>query len=191
MMIENKASSEWFQKLDTLLSFFGHRNWIVIADSAYPQQTSAGIETIVADVEQIDAVRVVFDAIAASNHVFANVYTDIELNFVSEADAPGVTEYRQQLDGLLAGAQGLQLPHEEIIARLEERARAFRVLILKTRMAIPYTSVFCELECGYWSAEAEARLRQAMRIASGGANSASVAEETFMNKETENEAEQA
>jgi hypothetical protein len=29
-------------------------------------------------------------------------------------------------------------------------------------MTIPYTSVFFELDCGYWNAEAEVRLRQAM-----------------------------
>jgi hypothetical protein len=35
-------------------------------------------------------------------------------------------------------------------------------LIVKTDMTIPYTSVFFELDCGYWNAEAEQRLRQAM-----------------------------
>jgi hypothetical protein len=32
-------------------------------------------------------------------------------------------------------------------------------LIIKTELTIPYTSVFFELECGYWNAEAEERLR--------------------------------
>jgi hypothetical protein len=32
-------------------------------------------------------------------------------------------------------------------------------------MTIPYTSVFFELDCGYWNAEAEQRLRQAMPVA--------------------------
>jgi hypothetical protein len=36
------------------------------------------------------------------------------------------------------------------------------VLVLKTRLTIPYTSVFIRLECGYWSADAEKRLRAAM-----------------------------
>jgi hypothetical protein len=58
-----------------------------------------------------------------------------------------------------------QLPHEEIIAKLDDCARLFRILILKTNLTIPYTSVFFELDCGYWSAEAEQRLRQAMRAA--------------------------
>jgi hypothetical protein len=29
-------------------------------------------------------------------------------------------------------------------------------------MTIPYTSVFVRLECGYWSADAEKRLREKM-----------------------------
>ncbi len=40
--------------------------------------------------------------------------------------------------------------------------KTFHILVLKTRMTIPYTSVFIRLECGYWSADAEKRLRAAM-----------------------------
>lgn len=161
-MTGTPAQAAWLNILHDSLPLFGHRNWIVIADAAYPRQSSAGIKSVVVDVEQINAVRAVLDAIAGCIHVRASVFTDLELNYVSEADAPGVSEYRRQLDSLLEGAAVQKIPHEQIIARLDERARAFRVLILKTRMAIPYTSVFCELECGYWSAEAEDRLRKAM-----------------------------
>ncbi len=52
--------------------------------------------------------------------------------------------------------------HEQIIARLDQAAQVFRVLIIKTDLTIPYTTVFFELDCGYWSAEAEQRLRQAI-----------------------------
>jgi hypothetical protein len=34
--------------------------------------------------------------------------------------------------------------------------------VLKTRMTIPYTSVFLRLDCGYWSDEQEKRLREKM-----------------------------
>jgi len=37
----------WRATLDDRLPLLGHRNWIVVADSAYPWQASAGIETIV------------------------------------------------------------------------------------------------------------------------------------------------
>ena len=54
--------------------------------------------------------------------------------------------------------------HDQIIARLDESARLFRILIIKTAMTIPYTSIFFELECGYSSAETEERLRFAMQL---------------------------
>jgi hypothetical protein len=43
----------------------------------------------------------------------------------------------------------------------------FRILIVKTDMIIPYTSVFFELDCGYWNAEAEGRLRGSMKASQG------------------------
>ena len=50
-------------------------------------------------------------------------------------------------------------PHDEIISKLDHAARMFSILIVKSTMTIPYTSVFIELDCGYWNADAEARLR--------------------------------
>jgi hypothetical protein len=157
--------SDWVRHLNALLPLYGHRNWIVVADSAFPAQSSPGVETIVADAEQIDVVRTVHDAIGASRHIRASLYVDTELSFVEEGDAPGIAEYRQQLDAVLYGAHLSRIPHEQIIARLDEAARRFRILIVKTDMTIPYTSVFFELDCGYWNAEAEERLRQAMLVA--------------------------
>lgn len=157
--------TDWEQQLQAILPLFGHRNWIVVADSAYPAQSKPGIETIVAGGDQMEAVRKVQKAIAACSHVRANVYADKELAFVAEADAPGVSEYRTQLDKALDGARLRYIPHEEIIGKLDQAAPVFRILIVKTAMTIPYTSVFFELDCGYWSADAEARLREAMKAA--------------------------
>jgi L-fucose mutarotase/ribose pyranase (RbsD/FucU family) len=156
----------WEPALRRCLPLFGHRNWIVVVDAAYPAQSNPGIETIVTCAEQVDVVSKVASALAACQHVRANVYTDAELAVVEEGDAPGVTAYRQRLSSLLDGCAIRQLPHEEIIAKLDQCARLFRVLILKTNLTIPYTSVFFELDCGYWSAEAEERLRQAVRAIS-------------------------
>ncbi|MGB8029937.1 MAG: hypothetical protein WCF30_09770 [Terracidiphilus sp.] len=156
------TKSGWELQLKASLPLFGHRNWIVAADSAYPAQSRAGIETIVSGAGQIEAARRVLSAIAAAKHVRANIYLDQELQFVAEADAPGVSRYRTQLANLLKHANKTALPHQEIIAKLDQTAQLFRVLIIKTELTIPYTSIFFELDCGYWSAEAEQRLRQAM-----------------------------
>ncbi|MGD0858900.1 MAG: RbsD/FucU domain-containing protein [Terracidiphilus sp.] len=156
---------DWERQLRALLPLFGHRNWIVVADSAYPAQSKPGIETIAAGEDQMRVVRKVLDAITACNHIRANVYADKELAFVAENDAPGITEYRRQLDAALYGARVNRIPHEQIIQKLDQSAQVFRILIVKSDMTIPYTSVFFELDCGYWNAEAEERLRQAMRVA--------------------------
>lgn len=158
--------SAWEQRLSELVPLYGHRNWIVVADSAYPAQSNPGIETIFAGGDQLDAVRKVYDAITESTHVRANIYVDQELASVPEHDAAGVLDYRGQLERLL-GPSICQLPHEQIIAKLDKSARLFQVLILKTSMTIPYTTVFFELDCGYWSAEAEQRLRKNLKAPKG------------------------
>jgi L-fucose mutarotase/ribose pyranase (RbsD/FucU family) len=156
-------SAKWEDVLQDRLPLYGHRNWIVIADSAYPAQSSEGVETIVSDGEQTAVLARTFALLGESRHIKPTIYTDQELNFVSEADARGVTAYRRQLEQLLQGQNVRVLRHEEILSRLDRVGQMFRVLLIKTSMCIPYTSVFLELECGYWNAEAEKRLRAAMR----------------------------
>jgi hypothetical protein len=159
--------SNWEEILRDRLQLYGHRNWIVIADSAYPAQSRQGIETIVADEEEQAAVLGrVLAILSACKHVKATVYTDQELRFVPEADAPGISSYREKLGSLLEGFDVCTLPHEEIISMLDRAGGEFRVLLIKSNTRIPSTSVFFRLECGYWDTQAEERLRAAMQ--SGG-----------------------
>lgn len=153
-------TSDWRAKVASELPLMGHRNWIAVVDSAYPLQNSAGIETIETDGEQLDVVRAVLDQLSKAKHVRPVIFTDAELKFVPESDAAGVTAYRESLARLLSGAQSL--PHEQIIAKLDEAGKTFHILVLKTRMTIPYTSVFLRLDCGYWNDEQERRLRASM-----------------------------
>lgn len=152
----------WQEILKDRLQLFGHRNWLVIADSAYPAQSSRGIETIVADEDQATALEKTIAILDECRHIKAKIYTDRELSFVYESDAPGIGAYRKQLSQLFNGHENQALPHEEIITRLDKVGETFRVLLIKTKMRLPYTSVFFELECGYWTAQAEDRLRVAM-----------------------------
>jgi hypothetical protein len=152
----------WRATLDERLPLLGHRNWIVVADAAYPWQASAGIETIDTGSDHVAVVRGVLEAIAGSRHVRPVVHLDAELPFVPEAHAPGIASCREVLAAALGGLATVSLPHEEIIALLDEAGRTFRILLLKTTLALPYTSVFVRLDCGYWSAEAEEALRIAI-----------------------------
>ena len=157
------AMSSWEDELVREILLLGHRNWIVVADAAYPAQSSGGIETVVTGTGQLEVVDAVLDAVDRAPHIRAIVHLDAELGSVSEDDAPGIAEYRQALQELLAGRLVNKVLHEELIGRLDEAAETFRVLILKTDMTLPYTSVFLLLDCGYWSAEAEQRLRDAIK----------------------------
>ena len=87
---------------------------------------------------------------------------DAELPFVPEDDAPGVAKYRTEIADLLRGYPVDSVLHDKVIANIEEASRHFNILVLKTNMAIPYTSVFIRLDCKYWSADAEARMRAKM-----------------------------
>lgn len=156
------TSGDWRKAVAERVPLYGHRNWIVIVDSAYPAQSRSGIETIVADADQAEGVKAVLQALAGSKHVRPIIYTDAELAYVDEHDAPGVDAYRKQLAQVLAGRPANSLLHEQIIHKLDEAGQTFRILIVKTNMAIPYTSVFLQLDCKYWSADVEQRLRARM-----------------------------
>jgi len=156
------AANNWQARLKQELPLLGHRNWIAVVDSAYPLQTSTGVETIETDADQLEVVKSVLEEVSKAPHVRPVVFTDAELKFVPEFDAKGVTAYRDALAKVLDKNDVQSLPHEAIIAKLDEAGKTFHVLVLKTRMTIPYTSVFIRLECGYWPADAEKRLRDAM-----------------------------
>ena len=157
------------EMLDLLLTrelpLLGHRNWIVIADSAYPAQSRAGVDTFYVGGRQIDVVKRVLEAIDKAKHVRGVIFLDGELRHVAEQDAPGIDAYRKGLRASLNDRPAHDdAEHEKLIAKLDEAAKQFRILILKTDMTIPYTTVFIRLDCAYWSDAAEERLRASMHL---------------------------
>lgn len=159
------ASPAWQTRVAQAMPLLGHRNWVLIVDSAYPLQTSPGVETIETNADQLEVVRTVLAQIDASIHVRPLIYMDSELPFVPDADAPGASAYRAQIGTLLHPFPIESRPHDQIIADIADAGRQFHVLVLKTRMTIPYTSVFIRLDCKYWSADDEKRLRSRMAAA--------------------------
>jgi hypothetical protein len=153
------GQSAWRARLAEELPLLGHRNWILVVDSAYPLQTSPGVETIETNAGQIDVVRAVLDAIARTPHVRPDLSMDAELANIPEVDAPGISAYRLQIAGLL---RDYTVVHIDTVAQTGQQ---FHVLVLKTTATIPYSSVFIRLDCRYWAAGAEQRLRDAMNAA--------------------------
>ena len=163
---ENEAAETpvtWEQKLAQELPALGHRNWIVVADSAFPLQISPGIEVVVSSQDHFTVLEKVIQAVDASRHIRPKVYLDEELSYVTEDLAPGIEACRQRLNGMLKGRDVAPVLHKELIARLDQVARTFRILMIKTNLTLPYTSVFMELDCGYWKPEAEAKMRERMK----------------------------
>ena len=159
------AADNWKEKLKKELPLLGHRNGIVVADAAYPLQTATGIETIYVDADQLEVVKGVIEELAKTKHVKPTIYTDAEMKFVAEKNAPGITAYRVGLGKVLKNQPVQVLPHEQIIGKLDEAGKTFKVLLIKTPLTKPYTSVFFQLECGYWNADSEKQLRDAMKEA--------------------------
>ena len=153
----------WQTKVQQELPLLGHRNWIVIVDSAYPLQSSPGIETVETGTDQLTVVREVLQSIAHSRQVRPVVFMDAELPYITEQQARGVTQYRSEIKAVLGTLPVHSVPHEQLIHKMNQAGNTFHILILKTTLTVPYTSVFLRLDCKYWSDAAEQELRQQMR----------------------------
>ncbi|MDP4289557.1 MAG: hypothetical protein Q8908_00595, partial [Bacteroidota bacterium] len=139
-------AQNWKQTLHEKLPLLGHRNWIVVVDAAYPSQTSPGITTILCDEPQEKVVKTVLEELASTQHVRPVIYLDKELQYVAEKNALGITNYRNALHTLLSGSKPEVMLHENIIAMLDDAGKTFNILLLKTKLTLPYTSVFFRLE---------------------------------------------
>jgi len=157
------ASASWMDTLESRIPALGHRNWIVVADSAFPLQISPGIETIVTNEDHFAVLEKVLKAVDKAKHLRPKVWLDKELGYVTEDLAPGADQARRRLDELLKGRGAAPVLHEELISRLDQAGKTFKIVMVKTTLAVPYTSVFLELDCGYWKPDAEAKMREKMK----------------------------
>lgn len=157
------AAPSWEDVFFDELPALGHRNWLVVADAAFPMQISPGMEVVVANEDHFVVLERVLKAISESGHVRPKIYLDQELAFVPEALAPGMDAVRKKLETMLAKYEVKPVLHEELIAKMDQIGKTFKILMIKTNMALPYTTVFMDLDCGYWSTENEAKMRELMK----------------------------
>jgi hypothetical protein len=159
------ALPTWRERVAEAMPLLGHRNMILVVDSAYPLQSAPGIETIETNAPQLEVLHHVLSVIDHSVHVRPLISMDAELPFVPELDAPGVTNYRTEVADILRPYPIQSMPHEMLLGMVDKTSAHYNVLILKTTMAVPYTSVFITLDCRYWGADAEKRMRAKMAAA--------------------------
>jgi D-ribose pyranose/furanose isomerase RbsD len=159
-------SFDWKAVVQSRLPLYGHRNWIVVADSAFPVYAAPGIETIVVNEDLPSVLKYVATAISSSRHIRATAFLDQELQFIDEHDYPGVSELSRQITAAFTKSQVSSIPHSEMMTRIDEAGKTFRILFIKTTATIPYTSVYMRLDCGYMSDEVEQKIRTAI-VAAG------------------------
>ncbi|MFR9661541.1 MAG: hypothetical protein SNF60_05695 [Rikenellaceae bacterium] len=151
----------WRSEFERVLPLLGHRNWILVVDKAYPLQSAAGM-TYLNSAEPIDKVlKYVVESIDKSSHIKPIIYTDKELGALEQfggAEAEMVGTIRSAL----AGVQVQSILHDEVFAKLDAASKLFNVVVIKTESTVAYSSVFIELDCGYWSEEREQRLRASL-----------------------------
>jgi len=155
-------SIEWQTALQSRLTAFGHRNWILIVDKAFPMQNGSGITYINSNEKLLPVLSYTLGEINNSSHVKPVIYHDKELNFITEAQSKGVKEFSASLKTVIGKNKVQQITHDSIFLKIDEAAKLFNVLIIKTNETIPYSSVFVELDCAYWDADKEAMLRSSM-----------------------------
>lgn len=157
----SEQSKTWEVQLAEKMPFLGHRNWIVITDMAYPLQSGNGIITLFADEPYTEVLRKVKAQIDAAPHVFAHVYHDRELDFITEAMMPGVDSLRAEM-AQICGSEAQSVAHEDLLKRMDEAGKLYNIVIIKTPLTMAYTSTFFELDCAYWNGEKQDALNKAL-----------------------------
>ena len=160
---QQTTTEDWKTKIDKRLPILGHRNWILVVDKAYPEQTTPGIETINTNEDLLTVLNYVKNGIKNSTHVNAAFYTDKELGFINRKQVPTIDGYRDSLNAIL-GSEKEVIPHDSVFVKIDEATKLFKVLVIKTNQIIPYSSVFIRLNCAYWDAKREKELRDSINI---------------------------
>ena len=150
----------WKNAVANQAAQLGYRNWIVVAEASFPAQNRRGIHQITADVEIPEALDYVLATLEQTQRVRPQMYLTREVRSVENDFAPGIEMHRKQMIAALHGHEATELDQQSLMTLLEDANRSFDVLVVRTATALPYTTVFIELQPGYWDAESETRLRE-------------------------------
>lgn len=152
-------STSWKAKVDHEIGQLGARNWIVIAEASFPAHSRANVHQLAVPVEVPEAVDYVINSLERTEHVRPRVYLTRELNAVENDYAPGIDVMRKRILQSLHSHETNILEQQSLLTLLGDADKNYRVLVIRTQSALPYSSVFMELQPGYWDSESEQRLR--------------------------------
>ncbi|MEN9992171.1 MAG: hypothetical protein RLZZ224_1873 [Verrucomicrobiota bacterium] len=149
----------WHREVKRQVRELGFRNWIVIAESSFPAYSRPRASQVAAEAESPEVLSYVLQVIAETQHVRPNVFLTRELRSMSNDTAPGIDEWKRKTQQALLGMETTSLEQESLMSLVADANRSFEVLVVRTSSALPYSSIFIELQPGYWDAEAEQQLR--------------------------------
>ena len=155
-----RPENSWRGAVDSQAAQLGYRNWIVIAEASFPAHNRPGVRQVSAPVEIPEALDYVLHALEQTENVRPQVYLTREVRAVENDFAPGIDEFRKRIQSALHGHEATELDQQSLLTLLEDANRSFDVLVIRTQSALPYTSVFLELQPGYWDEASETRLRE-------------------------------
>lgn len=149
----------WQGAVQRQVGQLGYRNWIVIAEASFPANSRAGTRQVNAPVDVPEALDYVLRTLEQTENVRPQIYVPREMRSVENDFAPGIEDLRKKIKNSLHGHETTELDQQSLLTLLEDANRSYDVLVIRTTSALPYSSVFLELQPGYWDVDSETRLR--------------------------------
>jgi hypothetical protein len=158
--VDTRGGQNWQAAVDRQVGQLGYRNWIVISEASFPAHSRQGVRQVNSPVGIPETLDYVLKALEQTENVRPQVYVTRELRAVENDFAPGIDDFRKKLEGSMHGHETTELDQQSLLTLMEDASRSFNVLVIRTPTALPYTSVFLELQPGYWDVDSETRLRE-------------------------------
>jgi L-fucose mutarotase/ribose pyranase (RbsD/FucU family) len=158
--LEQSAESDWRNAVARNVNQLGYRNWIVISEASFPAHSRIGVQQVNAPVEVPEALDYVLRTIEQTEHVKPRIYLPREMRSVENDYAPGIDDFRKRMNVALHANEVTEIDQEALITLMQDANKAFNVLVIRTTSALPYSSVFMELQPGYWDGDSESHLRE-------------------------------
>ncbi len=152
----------WLSTVDQEVQKLGSFNWIIVAEPSFPALSRSGVTTITTPVCTTEALDGVLQSLDSHSHVRPRIHLTREVAAVTEHDTPGINDYRDKLKQILDERETLTLTNNTLNLLITDARKNYRILVIKTTTSLPYSSVFLELESGYWDGVSETALRKRM-----------------------------
>jgi len=123
----------WLDNVDQEVHKLGSFNWVIVADPSFPALSRSG---------------------------GPRIHLTREASAVVEDETPGINQFRAERDFVLNKRETITLTNNALNLLITDARKNYRILVIKTTTNLPYTSIFMELESGYWDGESETALRK-------------------------------